>query len=383
MRHRWIAVFISVSIASAAGAAGGNEDTRAVMRRAYTALSRLLPAALAPEPMVEGNANGELSAAVESLAEAAAQIESHARPSDAGFRFLGRSLASDAVLIRRRMATERFDDAGMLVVRMTENCIACHSRLPAQREPVFAAGLVTSVDRGGLSPVHRARLEIALRQFDRALDIHERLLADPQVQPAALDFSGALADYLTVALRVSGAPERARASLQKFARRSDLSQTLERALPIWIEALSSLAPEIEKPPTLERAGDILERGEALRRYPADRADLVHKIVASGMLYRYVQGEKVPQDSLAEAFYLLGISDAFLRRSFERSEAQFYLEQAIRLEPGSDLAQVAFAELETQTLLAYSGSSGLHLPGDVQRWLAQLKAIARSAPPSAP
>jgi tetratricopeptide (TPR) repeat protein len=267
----------------------------------------------------------------------------------------------------------------MLVVRMTENCIACHSRLPAQREPAFAASLVTSVDRGNLSPVHRARLEIALRQFDRALDIHERLMADPAVVPAALDFTGALADYLTVTLRVSRAPDRARTNLQKFARRTDLSETLARALPVWIEALSSLAPELDKPPTLERAGDILERGEALRRYPADRADLVHQIVASSLLYRYVQGENVPQSSLAEAFYLLGISDAFLRRSFERSEAQFYLEQAIRLEPGSDLAKVAFAELETQTLLAYSGSSGLHLPGDVQRWLAQLQALARTAP----
>jgi tetratricopeptide (TPR) repeat protein len=269
----------------------------------------------------------------------------------------------------------------MLVLRMTENCIACHSRLPADRQPEFAASLVSSVDRGGLSPVHRARLEIALRQFDRALDIHERLMADPAVVPAALDYTGALADYLTVALRVSRAPDRARASLQKFARRSDLSETLERALPVWIEAVASLAPELDKPPTLERAGDVLERGEALRRYPADRADLVHKIVASGILYRYVQGENVPKDSLAEAFYLLGISDAFLRRSFERSEAQFYLEQAIRLEPGSDLAKVAFAELEAQTLLAYSGSSGLHLPADVLRWLAQLKALARSAPPA--
>jgi tetratricopeptide (TPR) repeat protein len=378
---RWMAALVGLAVATAAGTATGDDETRAVMRRAYSALSRLLPAALAPEPMAERKAKGELGAAIATLAEAAAQIEAHARPADAGFRFLGRSLASDAALIQRRMDAARFDDAGMLVVRMTENCIACHSRLPAQRQPAFAAGLVSSVDRGSLSPVHRARLEIALRQFDKALEIHERLLADPAVSPPALDFSGALADYLTVALRVSSSPDRARASLQKFARRSDLSQTLERALPIWIDALGALAPELDKPPTLERAGDILERGEALRRYPADRADLVHKIVASGILYRYVQGDGVPQSSLAEAFYLLGISDAFLRRSFERSEAQFYLEQAIRLEPGSELAKVAFAELETQTLLAYSGSSGLHLPRDVQRWLGQLQAIARSAAPT--
>ena len=113
------------------------------------------------------------------------------------------------------------------------------------------------VDRGNLSPVQRARLEIALRQFDRALDIHEKLLADPNVIPASLDYTGALGDYLIVALRVTGQPERARESLRKFAKRSDLSETLQRALPIWIEALAALAPELQAPPTLERAADIL------------------------------------------------------------------------------------------------------------------------------
>jgi hypothetical protein len=204
-------------------------------------------------------------------------------------------------------------------------------------------------------------------------------MVDPEVSPAALDYSGALSDYLVVALRVKEAPERARSNLLRFSRRKDLSETLQRARPTWLEALASLAPELKGPATLEAASDILERGEMLRRYPADRAELVHKVVASSLLYRYIQGEKVPRDSLAEAFYLIAISDAFLRRSFERSEAQFYLEQTIRLEPGSELARVAFAELETETLLAYSGSSGLHLPADTRRWLAELQALARSEP----
>ena len=116
-------------------------------------------------------------------------------------------------------------------------------------------------------------------------------------------------------------------------------------------------------------GGMVKAEAQLRMYAGANIDTLASDMAAG------QGESL--DTLA---YLLGISDAFLRRSFERSEGQFYLEQAIRLEPGSELAKVAFAELETQTLLAYSGSSGLHLPRDVQRWLAQLQAIARSAPP---
>ncbi len=375
--QRWIvAVTVSLGFALSAVAAE-REETRSVMRRTYGALAKLLPAALAPEPMMEGNRNGELSEAVETLAEAAAELEKHSTPSDSGFGFLGRSLAHEATLIRRRMATGRFDDAGVLVVRMTENCMACHARLPADQQPEFAANLVASVDRGGLSPVHRARLEIALRQFDQALGIHEKLMRDPAVLPSALDYTGALGDYLIVALRVERDAARAQRQLKEFAQRSDLSETLRGALPIWIEALETLAPDLQGEASLERAAEILELGEGLRRYPADRADLVHKVVASSLLYRYVQGKDVPRDSLAEASYLIAITDAFIRRSFERSEAQFYLEQAIRLEPGSELARVAFAELESQTLLEYAGSSGLHLPRDVQRWLAELGDLARS------
>jgi tetratricopeptide (TPR) repeat protein len=376
--RRWLMGLAVVSCVWSANA-GEPEDTRVVMRKVYAALATLLPAALAPEPMVEANRNGELSSAAESLADAAQQIQLHTRPADAGFGFLSRSLAQDAALIRKRLATDRFADAGVLVVRMTENCMACHSRVPAEGEPEFSAALTASVERKALSPVHRARLEIALRQFDRALEIHEQLLSDPSVLPSALDYTGALTDYLIVALRVKAAPERASAALRKFARRPDLSETLRRALPIWLDALSTLAPDLKGPPSLERAADILEMGAALNRYPADRADVVHKVIASSLLYRHVQGKDVPRDTLAEAFYLIGIGDAFLRRSFERSEAQFYLEQAIRLEPGSELAKVAFAELEAQTLLEYAGSSGLHLPRDVQRWLADLQATAYSTP----
>jgi tetratricopeptide (TPR) repeat protein len=326
------------------------QDTRAAMRRVYGALARLLPAALAEKPMSDERQRAQLREATEVLWQ-------------------------DAALIRSRLGVERYEDAGYWVIRMTESCIACHSRLPSIDQPTFAAKLVESVDGGALLPVQRARLEIALRQFDSALETHEKLMADPRTSPLALDYTGTLVDYLVVSLRVRQTPERARKGLQALARRADLPGRLRRDVAAWIAAITELTPDLTASPTLERAARILEQGEALRRHPADRIDLVHCVVGSSMLYRYLQTDSATSDTLAEASYLLAVSDAFLRRSFERSEAQFHLERTIRLVPNTELARVAYAQLESETFLSYSGSSGLHVPDDVLRWLAELRVLA--------
>src|SRR6202008_1986340 len=119
-------------------------------------------------------------------------------------------------------------NASFITERMVDSCIACHVRLPAQGKPDFPRSLMGRVNPAILSPVARANLQTAGRQFDAALATYESQFADPSTSVPGLNFSEMLSSYLTVALRVRGDAERAERGLAMLGARPDLSAQLEQ-----------------------------------------------------------------------------------------------------------------------------------------------------------
>ena len=78
--------------------------------------------------------------------------------------------------------------------------------------------------------------------------------------------------------------------------------------------------------------------------------------------------------IAEAFYLLGMVDARTSQTSWVSAAEFHLEASIRMAPNAAYAEKAYALLEEYTVLGYGGSSGVHLPVEVQEKLAELRGL---------
>ena len=128
---------------------------------------------------------------------------------------------------------------------------------------------------------------------------------------------------------------------------------------------------------MERARTLLEEARRRSGYPLDRTVLIYDLVASGLLHRFVSEHREQSDQVAEAYYLLGVAEARIRRTFWLSEGEFYLETAIRMAPRADFAELAYAQLEEETLAGYSGSSGVHLPPDVLSKLEELRALVES------
>jgi hypothetical protein len=360
---------------------------RATMREVFDALSQILPPAIAGKlGAADEKQREQIGRSIDQLGDATADLEQHGTSDDPGFVFLSRSLADDASVVRARWRDGRTAEVGYVVQRMTETCVACHARLPSDRQPSFASKWVQQVDTNLMAPLELARLDVATRQLDRALGRYEAVFEDPKTRPSTLDYSGGLADYLVIALRVKADPKRVSKALAKLAARPDLSASLARTLPVWRQALVDLGPELGAEPSIERARDILEVGDLLQRYPADRADLIHNVVASSILYRYLQTPDHTREERSTALFLLGTSEAFVRRSFEESESMFYLEQAVRAMPSSEDAEYAYAALEDEVYFSYSGSGGIYIPDDVQARLDELRALideAREETPSGP
>jgi hypothetical protein len=381
MRAAVLGVALALGLLETAPAAADPPSApRATMHRIYEALVVLLPASFDEDAFRDPQRRAGLRDALHTLESGAAQLQSHAERRDAGFRFLSASLERDVHEVVWLFERGELEGAGHQLGALTNDCVACHSRLPSAREFPLADRLLERVDLPALDPPERARLLIALRRFDAALGVWEAEFADPAVSPAELDISGALVDYLVIAIRVEGDLARSRRALEGLRARPDTPTYLGRHLTIWIEGLGELSRTARAEPTLANARRLVERANALSLFPAGRERLVYDLVASSLLHRYVAAAPEGDPGLAEAYYLLGVIEARTVDSYWVPQTELHLEAAIRADPRGAFAEPAYAALEEYVLVGYGGLDPEAIPAPVRAHLAELRAlIAEPAP----
>lgn len=375
MKSRWIGVSVFLALVVFALAPGARE-TRVVMREIFSHLRAVVPALAVDDVLEDSGRRANVRAALEAIAERADELDEHGTRFDPGRDAARRTLGIDA-----RRAVERID-AGQLgaarffATRLTESCIACHARLPSDDSPV--SGEFFRADELRLLPLERqAELAIATRRYDDALEILETVLADEDRIPAAL--LDPVVDYLTVSIRVKGEFERPAAVLKRFAERPDLWTQLRADVRAWTEDLHRYAKEPQIEGDVASARDQMDRGRLRVRYPTDRRALVDYLVASRTLHRVVAASPTPTSELANAYYMLGIIESRIGRNHWITPAETYLETAIHIAPGTEIARAAYAMLEEELIVGYSGSGGTHLPPEERKRLDALSRIANGKP----
>ena len=375
---RWLGLAGVLVLFLGASARGGepHADTKAIMAEVVEALRVVLPLSLNGARFADPANRVLVDSALDSLARNAQSLEDHSANRELGFAHLSGSLARDSLDIRARFAKGRVDEAQFLLQHLTETCIACHSRLPDDREHPLGKRLTQADAIAALPREERAQFEIATRQFDRALATYESLFADPQMSFADWDLSGDLENYLELCLRVQGNPDHAISSLQRLLAREDLPSRLQPKLKSWIEALQGLE-DIPGNNAIERARALIK--PALEdSWDSDSAGLVRLIAASGLLHRYVASTIDVPKRVGEAYYLLGVIESRVGRSFWASQAEFFLETAVRLGPAEPYAEAAFELLEEFLVSGYTGSAGTHVPPDVVKKLRDLDDLMKRA-----
>jgi hypothetical protein len=362
-----------------AGAAGpegpAREQTRALMRPIFESMSVLLPLSADPAKFADPARDAEIRAALRSLAAGADALAEHAGTRDPDARFLGAALAHDAREVLRAFELGRTGSAIFFLQQTTGNCVACHSRLPHPGDSPVAEAFARDEALAKLPPLERGRLLVATRRFEQALATFESVFADPKIHPA--ETLSAWTDYLVVSLRARQDFARPVPVLEKFAARPDVWENLRDDLREWRVSVLELSPSARAEPSLGAARELLDQANLRMRFPADRRALVQYIAASAILHRYLAAHPEPSTEAGEAYYLLGLAELHINRDYWVSQADFFLETAIRTAPRSKFARDAYALLEQETLLGYTGSAGLQLPEDVRRHLAELRALAGS------
>ncbi|MCI0564118.1 MAG: hypothetical protein MN733_37055, partial [Nitrososphaera sp.] len=309
--------------------------------------------------------------ALRALSTNAAKLETHSQEELSQiFDFLRRSLAKDAQEALRFYEQAQYQSARFTLHQLTENCFACHSKLPSSRQFDLGKRFIEKVEMETLPLKDRVRLEVAARQFDAALDTYEAIFKSPFLTAGEIDLMSAFEDYLKISIRVYNNFTRPITALKIFQQRSDASPYLRDYLVNWVKTLEELQFQEAKGDELAQARELIRNGQLQNRFPRDRQGLVHFIVASSFLHRYVATDPSNKTHLAEAHYLLGIAESYIRSSWI-SETEFFLETAIRLDPTSPFAEKAYTFLEEYVIEKYTGSSGSNLPSKAREHLEEL------------
>jgi len=351
-------------------------ETRAIMGRLLESVRILVPRSVGEGRLDDPQAKEEILGAAASLEGDAAFLAEHAKSLGGGAVFLGRSLDRGAQEIRANIEHGRYERAQYLIRRMVQSCVGCHARLPAENDSPRAEDFVSGDTLRSLPAEQRATLQVATRRFDDALSTLEVLLLDPSVHPALL--LGPLEDYMTISVRVKGDYQRPAVFLQKFAARKDVWKQLRAEAEAWSKALPELEQRSVGPPRLDTARSLIEEAQRMSFFRGERSGLANEIAASAVLHRYLTEENHAPRDVAEAYYLLGVTESRIERDYWVTPADYFLELAIRGAPAEPFAEKAYGLLEEQLLLSYEGSSVESLPELHTRRLGQLRKLIDDA-----
>jgi len=349
-----------------------NETTQARMRGVFLTLTTAYKYSLDPDAFEDPANEGKIRAALQALVTNATELETHGGGLDSSFDYLRRSLARDATEALDRFNQRQYVGSRFLLTKLTENCVTCHSKLPQQHDFELGAEFVKEAGVQDLPPISRVDLEIATRQFTRALGTYEKLFQDPKQKPQTLSLVGAFEEYMRLCIAVVNEPARAVKALAAFKERKDVPSNLSQLCTSWIAELQSLDLASAKDNELFVARGMIDKARAAKRYPDDRSQVVEFIASAALLHRYLQKPHNNSEE-AEAFYLLAIAESNITRSYWVSETPSLLEQAIRKAPKSAVAKQAYGFLEEYTLSGHAVTAR-EVPQDVQAKLDSLRSL---------
>jgi len=128
---------------------------RAAMQEIFKALSEILPRCLSSGGFAAPADREIVSAGFAKIAANADALAKHASSVSPDFASRGAVLADDARRASARVASGNLVDARFIALRLTESCVGCHSRLPADKDAPFASKLVDNAKLATLTPVER------------------------------------------------------------------------------------------------------------------------------------------------------------------------------------------------------------------------------------
>jgi hypothetical protein len=386
MKTRYRAALISVlalSVVAApvwytVGLAGpqetGTSEAQTTMRGIYFTLTMVYTFSLNPEAFEDPANNMQIMSALQALVANSSELKRHGAGLNPSYGYYRRSLAKDARDALDRFTQGQYMGSRFVISKMTENCVSCHTRLPADQQFDLGEEFVSKKKIKKLKPEERVHIELALRQFDAAVKTYEQLFTSPDMTPENLALLCAFEGYLRLCIGAMDHPQHASETLKTYVQRDDVPAPFKSVVNGWITELGAVNLAAAKGNELAVAKQLIEEAEANRKNPSDRSRLVDYVVASTLLGRFIESGPSSDIEVAEAFYLMGVAESRIKRSYWVSETEFLLDQAIRKAPKSDVAKEAYAFLSEYTISAHAETSAREVSPELRADMEELRKL---------
>lgn len=334
--------------------AAESQDTEVleVMRRAYDSLSFLIELAL--EPGYDRINEPEVSAKLEQLDQASYTLLKHGQLEPVSFHLLGRSLDQNVQQMVKNYRIGLHEVAELYLLDTIEHCVACHTRLPEEKSRNIGAAFGVSLEGSQLNSVLAARILIAVRQPEKALEIMENYLMQSDYNTSDIESEEELLDYLWYCLHITADGDRPTEVLQHARNRESTPFYLQRKISLWMENLEQFSDDLRQEPGMNQIRSLYQAADKAEASLIKRDRSVYDIVTSTMINRLLESNPgLEPEEKSELYFMLAMIHMRLR-TFTSSvpSAELYLEASIREAPDSELAKAAYAELEQYALEYY-------------------------------
>jgi hypothetical protein len=256
-------------------------------------------------------------------------------------------------------------------------CIGCHTRNGSG--PSFSS-LPLEPKAKDLYPIEQGRFYAATRQYDRALDLFQKIVNDPSAPiERPLEWEQAVRYGLAISVRVTKDPDQARALVERVIGSKKAPFFLKQDALQWKESIVKWKEELPRRALTEEglraeSMQLIAEARGLQKYPMDHAADVLYLRATAVIHELLQ--KFPDGRYSQdALFMAGLCYDVLRPLGLEDIHEIYYEACIKKTPHTPTSENCYRRYEQSTFEGYTGSSGTFLPEDVKKKLQRLEILA--------
>lgn len=256
-------------------------------------------------------------------------------------------------------------------------CMSCHTQLPASSTKFSTLSSAQVL----ANPFEEAEFLFVIRNFDEAMKLYNKAILEyPRNKVVLADVEKALHRQLYYYVRVARDFKTLASTLNKNKANAQLPKNLRERIKKLETAVQSMKEEPYPLFTDDKKEDLRKYVEKALKDELSgdfSLDLPKKEIAalkvSSVLYEYLN--RYPSTSLKpEILYWLSFCEGRYRYASMYSLPELYLKQCVLEHSQHPIAKKCFAEYQDQMTLAFTGSSGTHIPADVSKELKTMQEL---------
>lgn len=338
---------LAFSVSFLAHTSHAAESTGTIMHEVFDGMAYLLPLSVRASNIQSEWDDELIELNLARLERASAALASHANGNESEFELLARSFEKLARDIATSFRKQWPSFAYYRLMELTDHCVSCHQRLPAESRSRFGQKLLARMPSQDLEPRARLSLLLATREFDHALNLLEQQLMLDTMDPVEAGYRGLMSVYLRVALSTGNKHTRVTDFLERYRARDDQPFFIKRRIDRWLEALLAHDDALNDKPNLDYARRTFSVATATGELPSDQSRIVDDLVAARLMRTWLaQNPTSSTATRAEIYYALAV---IALRSSEPEpavpEMEMLLVSCIKADPGGPYAERAYAMLE--------------------------------------